>query len=173
MITPQLCDVFASTGGPHHYAASYSCVHYVKWSSGHRCVAWWTESRDSLMHTELYWALDPITIICRYGILFQLFKAWEVLKRFNHTHMCCKLPLITIIIICSLQNLICIIVFAVINMTYCVYVFYTVLTPVAVASVPALVTLLVHHGGCRDLGDPNTHYKINIHTWRKETVTIA
>ena len=104
MITPQLCDVFASTGGPHHYAASYSCVHYVKWSSGHRCVAWWTESRDLLMHTELYWALDPITIICRYGILFQLFKAWEVLKRFNHTHMCCKLPLITIIIICSLQS---------------------------------------------------------------------
>ena len=38
---------------------------------------------------------------------------------------------------------------------------------------PALVTLLVHQGGCRDLGDPNTHYKINTHTWRKEIVTIA
>ena len=55
-----------------------------------------------------------------------------------------------VIIMCSLQNLICIIVFTVMNMTYCVYVVYT---PVAaLASIPALVTLLVHHKGCSDLG---------------------
>ena len=49
----------------------------------------------------------------------------------------------------------------------CVYVVYTVLAPVAavaVASAPVLVTLLMNHRGCRDLGDPNTHYKINTHT---------
>ena len=47
----------------------------------------------------------------------------------------------------------------------CVYVVYTVLAPVAaVASVPVLVTLLMNHRGYRDLGDPNTHYKILINT---------